>query len=69
MIYSLSSGMIKKKKKKTAKTFRYPPLFLGHAVMFSMSVKLYIYPVICFYPDFRPTLIIDNLVLSFVWVS
>ena len=29
----------KKKKKQTAKTFRYPPLFLGHAVMFSMSVK------------------------------
>lgn len=48
-----------KKKKQTAKTFRYPPLFLGHAVMFSMSVKLYIYSVICFYPDFRPTLIIQ----------
>ena len=55
-----------KKKKQTAKTFRYPPLFLGHEVMFSMSVKLYIYSVICFYPDFRPTLITDTLVLSFV---
>ena len=67
MIYSLSSGMIKKKKKQ--QKLRYPPLFLGHAVMFSMSVKLYIYSVICFYPDFRPKLIIDTLVLSFVWVS
>lgn len=56
--------MIKKKKKQ--QKLRYPPLFLGHAVMFSMSVKLYIYSVICFYPDFRPKLIIDTLVLSFV---
>ena len=69
MIYSLSSGMIKKKKNKQQKLSDIHPFFLGHAVMFSMSVKLYIYSVICFYPDFRPTLIIDTLVLSFVWVS
>ena len=37
---TVSWYIVLKKKKQTAKTFRYPPLFLGHAVMFSMSVKL-----------------------------
>ena len=56
--------------KTTSKNFQMSTLFfLGHAVMFSMSVKLYIYSVICFYSDFRPTLITDTLVLPFVWAS
>ena len=61
--------------KATSKNFQMSTLFLGHSVMFSMSVKLYIYTVSCFYSDFHSmfprnvTLIIDTLVLPFVWAS